>query len=159
MPNAARAAELNLPGHLDHSRMTSLLGYHLAQASVPTNNVFKTRIGLRFQLNKLEFTILMLLAANQQVTPKRLSAAMNIPASNLTLIVDRLVARTLVQRLRSEEDRRVQYLELTAQGRAMTDEIQDAVNVMEQDLLQHLSPAEQAMLFELLRKVAVHRKV
>jgi DNA-binding MarR family transcriptional regulator len=159
MPNASRTAELSLPGHLDHGLLASVLGYHLAQASVPTDNVFKARIRQPFQLNKLEFTIVMLLSANTQVTPKRLCAALNIPASNLTLIIDRLADRDLVQRQRSEQDRRVQYIALSAQGQALAGELVGVAQVMEQDLLQHLSPAEQAMLLELLRKVAVHRKV
>jgi DNA-binding MarR family transcriptional regulator len=158
MPHHKSTAELNLPGHLNHRRLSTLLGYHLAQASVPTNNLFKIRIGLPFQLSKLDFTILMLLSANESVTPKRLSAAMNIPASNLTLIVDRLVARELVARERSNQDRRVQYMALTDKGTALAQEVIAVSDVMENDLLQHLTLAEQAMLLELLRKIAVHRK-
>lgn len=154
----ARTPEMNLPGHLDHRKLTTLLGYHLAQATVPTDNIFKSRISATFNLNKLEFTILMLLVANEQVTPKRLSGALNVPASNLTLIVDRLETRELVERLRSEEDRRVQYVKLTKKGIKLTREVVAVTDVMEKELLSHLTKAEQAILFELLKKIAVHRK-
>ena len=157
MTTSAHSPELTLPGHLDHRRLTTLLGYHLAQATVPTNNVFKSHISETFSLNKLEFTILMLLVANEEVTPKRLSRAMNVPASNMTLILDRLESRELVKRLRSEEDRRVQYLQLTKKGIKLTREVVAVADTMEHDLLSHLTKAEQAILFELLKKIAIHR--
>lgn len=147
-----------LPGHLDHVKLINLLGYQLAQATIPTNRIFKTHIEAEFDLNKLEFTILMLAAANDEVTPKRLSSAMNIPGPNLTLILDRLEKRELLQRVRSDLDRRVQYVQLTRKGSALVKKLDGVVAKMEEALLAHLSAAERAMLFELLRKVAVHRR-
>lgn len=155
----ARATEPALPGHLDHGKLKRLLGYSLAQASIPTNTIFKKQIGGVFQLNKLEFTTLMLLSSNGEATPKRLTAALNIPAPNLTLLLDRLEKRTLLSRLRSETDKRVQRVCLTAQGKAMVTEMEKASEAMEQQLLGHLTVAERAMLFELLTKVAAHRRV
>lgn len=152
MPNAI------LPGHLDHIKLINLLGYQLAQATIPTNRIFKTHIEADFDLNKLEFTIVMLVAANESVTPKRLSSAMNIPAPNLTLILDRLEKRELLQRTRSDLDRRVQHVQLTRKGLALIKKLDGVVAKMEEALLSHLTAGERAMLFELLRKVAVHRK-
>ena len=42
----------------------SLLGYNLAQAAIPSLKIFAKRIGEPFQLRRLDFTILMLVAAN-----------------------------------------------------------------------------------------------
>ena len=155
----ARAKEPALPGHLDHSRMAKLLGYHLAQASIPTTSLFKKHIGTVLQLNKLEFTILMLVSSNEEVTPKRLSVAMNIPAPNLTLILDRLENRALLTRIRSEADRRVQHVKLTRKGLDLARKADTLANTHEQELLSHLTEAERGMLFELLTKVAIHRRV
>jgi MarR family transcriptional regulator for hemolysin len=157
--SSSRAPEPSLPGHLNHGPMRKLLGYHLAQASIPTNHIFKSHIEAQFQLNKLEFTILMLVSSNADVTPKRLSVAMNIPAPNMTLILDRLEKRELLTRVRSETDRRVQYVRLTEQGRAMAEAVDRETDTMEQELLRHLTEGERGMLFELLRKVAAHRRV
>jgi hypothetical protein len=54
-----KSQEPTLPGHLNQGEMLNLLGYHLAQASIPTDSVFKKYINEPFQLNKLEFTILV----------------------------------------------------------------------------------------------------
>jgi DNA-binding MarR family transcriptional regulator len=154
----SQASSPHLPGHLDHTKLINLLGYQLAQATIPTNNIFRAQIETLFDLNKLEFTILTLVSSNEAVTPKRLSSAMNVPGPNLTLILDRLEKRELLNRIRSEVDRRVQHVQLTRKGAALVKKL-DAVTVkMEDALLAHLSTAERAMLFELLRKVAAHRK-
>ena len=38
-----RPGELSLPGHINHGRVERLLGYHLAQASIPTTKLFSRR--------------------------------------------------------------------------------------------------------------------
>ena len=157
--SSARNQQTHLPGHLDHSRLQSLLGYRLAQASIPTDNIFKNRIAGVHAVNKLEFSILTLLMSNPDVTPKRLAVALNIPGSNLTLILDRLEQRGLLVRVRSANDRRVQHIQLTPDGERFVAQLQVSANSMEAELLKHLSKAEQAMLFELLGKLSVHRKV
>jgi MarR family transcriptional regulator for hemolysin len=155
---AARASEPVLPGHLDHGKLKRLLGYSLAQASIPTNTIFKKQIGEVFQLNKLEFTTLMLLSSNAEATPKRLTMALNVPAPNLTLLLDRLEKRELLTRIRSEADKRMQWVCLSEQGKALVADMERASEAMEQQLLGHLTVAERAMLFELLTKVAAHRR-
>ncbi|MBU3647854.1 MAG: MarR family transcriptional regulator [Limnohabitans sp.] len=152
-----KAPEPKLLGHLEHGAMLNLLGYHLAQASIPTNSAFKKHISDVHQLNKVEFTTLMLLKENQNLTPKRLSLALNMPASNLTLLLDRIEKRKLIERNQSIDDRRVQNISLTPSGTKLTEKLKKVCNVMEDDILSHITKAEQEILFELLRKIARHR--
>ncbi|MDD0810566.1 MarR family transcriptional regulator [Curvibacter sp. RS43] len=147
------------PGDLDPAPVAGLLGYLLAQATIPTNQVFKAHIEQVYALNKLEFTILMLLSGNEQVTPKRLALALNIPSSNLTLLLDRLELRGVLQRERSDTDRRVQYVTLSPAGQALAREVRATTATMEQDLLSGLSAAERSALFVLLGRVAQRRQL
>ena len=147
------------PGQLDHSCLSGLLGYQLARATIPTNRIFKAQIEEAFRLNKLEFTLLMLSAHNSHVTPKRLATALNVPGPNLTVLLDRLEARGYLRREKSEVDRRLQWVKMTPEGLACVAALQCTTSQMEADLLANLSVAERAMLFELLRKVAVHRRM
>lgn len=151
--------ETALPGHLDHSKMMKLLGYNLAQASIPTSKLFDKHIGEVFQLKRVEFSILMLLSSNPVVTAKQLSLAINFAAPHLTVILDKLEGRGLIVRTRGEQDRRVQYIKLTEAGVQLVAQIDAVADTMEQEALRHLSMAERGMLFELLKKVAVHRRV
>ncbi len=151
--------ETALPGGLDHSKMMRLLGYNLAQASIPSGKVFEREIGQPLQLRQVEFSILMLLSSNSDVTQKQLSLALNVPAPNLTVILDRMEQRELLERTRSTTDRRVQYVALSRKGTALLRKAEGIAATMERDLLRHLTPAEQGILFELLKKVAIHRRV
>jgi DNA-binding MarR family transcriptional regulator len=84
---------------------------------------------------------------------------LNIPASNLTILLDRLEKKTLVTRARSDEDRRVQDVSLTNKGLALTKKLLKLTEQMEENILKHITSAEKQMLFELLRKISHYRKV
>jgi DNA-binding MarR family transcriptional regulator len=153
----ATRREPALPGGLDHGRMQKLLGYNLAQAAIPSFRIFDKRIGEPFQLRRLDFTILMLIAANPHVTQRQMSLALDVSAPRLTIVCDKLVERELITRTRSEDDRRKQYIALTRKGTALVRKADRIADSMEKELLGHLSELEKTLLFQLLEKVAVHR--
>ena len=64
--------------------------------------------------------------------------------------------RGLLQRVRSEIDRRSQHILLTEAGRAMADDISAKTPAMEAELDGCLSRAERALLIELLGKITRH---
>lgn len=141
------------PGGLDHGRLARLLGYHLARARVPGDQVFHEHIGRHFQLRPVEFTVVALLAANEQVTSTRLCRALHVSAPNMTVLLDRLEERGLVRRVRSESDRRVQFIELTRQGAALAKKADARAEAMEREWLEPLSERERVTLFRLLAKI------
>ena len=134
--------------------LRNLLGYHIAQASVTTFALFEAHVGKPYGLRKVEYSLLMLVLANGPLSPKRLAQALALSAPNLTLLLDRLQARGLLLRERSLVDRRSQNVVLTAEGQRIAQASAAAAPPMEQALFERLSPAEHAMLVELLRKVA-----
>jgi len=163
-PSGADAAhrahgDANLPGHLDHGRMRKLLGYNLAQAAIPSFKIFQKRIGEPFELRRIDFTILMLVASNPHVTQRQMSLALEVSAPRLTLVCDKLEERELITRTRSDHDRRKQYIALTRKGTALVRKAERIADHMEKELLGHLTELEQTMLFQLLEKVAIHRRV
>ncbi|PXW97652.1 MarR family transcriptional regulator [Sphaerotilus hippei] len=137
---------------LDDSRMSHLLGFAIARARVGTNEAYFTHVGEPLGLKPVDFTLLMLLSRNDQVTQKDLVQALNIPAPHMTLIIARLLERGLVARERSSVDRRAQVLELTESGRTLAEQAHAASLQAEAPLRARLSPAEWAMLMELLHK-------
>ena len=105
-------------------------------------------------LKVVEFSILMLVAANPQVNQKQLGAALDISAPNMAVTLDRLVERGWVERVRSTQDRRAMHIHLTASGRDLVERAEKIAATMEAPALQVLSTAERALLIELLMKVA-----
>lgn len=144
---------------VDQSALQHLLGYHMAQADIPAKSAFYKYIGEPLKLRHVEFTILMLVKSNPAIKQKQLSQTLAVSAPNITILLDRLVEKGWIERVRSEVDRRIQHIHLTAAGRRIADESHALSLSCEREMLKHLTPAEQAMLLELLDKVASHRRV
>lgn len=132
----------------------ALLGYHVAQAAVATHAVFVRQVGKPCQLRKAEFSLLALLLANGALTPRQLARTLALAAPALTMLLDRLQARQLLRRQRNPSDGRSQHVVLSARGRRLAEAAATAAATMEDELLQRLSSAEQAMLIELLGRLA-----
>lgn len=132
--------------------LADVLGYHVARAAVITVGLFERHVGERFGLRKVEFSILMLLAANPPLSPKRLGQTLLLSPPNLTLLLDRLQERALLRRERNPLDGRSQNVVLTDAGRALAGEAAAAARTMEAQLCDRLTAAEHAMVIELLRK-------
>lgn len=91
--------------------------------------------------------------------PRRMSdlaGCAHTSQASLTGIVDRLEERGLVQRLRSEEDRRVVDVAITAEGRAELAEAHRAMLGRLEDVLTPLDAGEQRELLRLMRTIAAH---
>jgi DNA-binding MarR family transcriptional regulator len=141
-------------GGLDPTAMQHLVGFLLAMVTIRTDDVFDQHIAKPFALREVDFTILVLLHSNRGAAPKQLAQALNLPAPKVTLLLDRLMERGLLERRRSPTDGRALQLHLTPKGTQLTQRALEVSTRMEDGLLQALSPAERAMLRELLIKLA-----
>ena len=142
------------PPGLDQSCLQHLLGYQIARADVPTRRAFAEHIGKPLDLSPVEFSSLVLLAFNPGTTPKQLAEALAMVAPAVTVLLDRLEKRSLIERARSDSDRRAQIVSLTPTGRELALQAHALSMDMEQEVLGALSAAERAILIELLQKVA-----
>ena len=142
------------PARLSFGPLAGIVGFHIARAAVSTYDAFERFIGKPFDLRKVEFSLLMLLQANDAIAPKRLARVLAITAPNLTLLLDRLQARGLIKRERNPLDGRSQNVVLTETGRRLARDAAAAAEPMERELLNKLSAAEHAMLIELLDKLS-----
>jgi DNA-binding MarR family transcriptional regulator len=144
-------------GRLEEARLHHILGYQLAQAAIATAGVFAQQVGEPFGLRPVEFTILSLVDENPGSSLSRLAQALAVSAPNITMWIDRLEERGLVQRERSETDRRAQHLGVTAKGRQLVAKATQRLLDAEREQFGHLSDAERAILVELLHKLACSR--
>ena len=155
MRNASRQPTGETPsGHLRATGLNEVLGYHLAQASVATSAVFRATVGDPHALRPVEYTLLRLVHDNPGTSPARLAKALAVTKPNITLWVDRLVGRRLVQRSASTSDKRVQELHATPAGAKLVEQATALLKAGEVVALDALSPGERAILVELLQKVA-----
>jgi DNA-binding MarR family transcriptional regulator len=148
--------DLTPAGRMEEASLQKVLGYQLAQAAIVTDAIFFEQVGEPFKLRPVEYTVLTLIAENPGGSLVRLARALSVTAPNISAMVDKLEAKHLIARQASKEDRRAQVLHVTAKGadvvRQATRRILDAESAS-----LPLSPGEQAILAELLHKVALAR--
>jgi DNA-binding MarR family transcriptional regulator len=138
---------------LDQSRLAHLVGYAATRASVQLKKEFARHM-VSLNLKAVEFSILMLIASNDEVNQKQLGRALDVSAPNLAVILDKLAERGIVERIRSQQDRREQFIHLTVAGREMAAQAELIARDMEREAVAALSEGERLMLIELLHKVA-----
>src|SRR5437868_831833 len=145
-------------GRLVEARLHHVLGYQLAQATIATTVVFMKEIGEPFELRPVEYTILSLINENPDGSSAQLAQALAVTAPNITMWIDKLEGRGLVQRQRSETDKRAQHLRLTEKGAQLVAGATERLLAGEREAFAHLSEGERTILIELLHKVARSRR-
>ncbi len=90
-------------------------------------------------------------APTHRRTTGELAEATLLTSAATTLRIDRLEAEGLVRRVRSADDRRVVYAELTPAGLARIDAVYEEHIALEDQLLAGLPAGERAQLADLLR--------
>lgn len=136
---------------LDQSCLKSLAGYQLRRADIAMRQAFAEHIAETFDVRPVEFSVLVLLAANAEVTHKQLSHALDVAPSNMVQVVAGLEKRRLLKRRQNPDDGRSMFLLLTATGRRLEERVRRAVTVMENDLLAPWPSGERERLLEMLR--------
>ena len=77
----------------------------------------RARFRKHFEVTLPQFDVLSELErAKSPLTMSQLSKELMVSNGNVTGVIDRLSKNELVRRVRSEDDRRIQYIELTAAG-------------------------------------------
>ncbi|MBT8078201.1 MAG: MarR family transcriptional regulator [Gammaproteobacteria bacterium] len=78
----------------------------------------RTLFRQHFEVTLPQFDVLSELErADRPLTMSQLSKELMVSNGNVTGVIDRLSKNNLVRRVRSREDRRIQYIELTDEGR------------------------------------------
>lgn len=120
-------------------RATELYGRELARAA---------------GLTPVQIRVLQIVAETGTSTPKAISARMGVSQATMTTLIDRLVAKGLVERQRSESDRRQMNIFVTAAGREAIERAPDPLHDRYVAAFDALPDWEQAMLVAALERVA-----
>jgi DNA-binding MarR family transcriptional regulator len=137
---------------LDQQALLGLVGYNCRRAYLPILSLFLTRLA-PLKLRPVEFSVLMLLSSNDQVTQKRLSEALCISPPNLAVLVERLQRRGLLERVGHPLDRRSRILHLTAAGRTLLQQARPQVVALEREATAALTDGERDQLMMLLQRI------
>ena len=96
-------------------------------------NDINTRFAEHMPYN--EFSVLRALFLKSPQMASQIASEVNVTSSHITAVTDRLVRKGLVERKRSNSDRRIVYLEITEHGREVTENLKLCVkNIIKRDL-------------------------
>jgi MarR family 2-MHQ and catechol resistance regulon transcriptional repressor len=106
-------------------------------------------------LTPTQFGVMEALYHLGPLRPKTLAEKLLKSGANITTVLDNLVKKGLLRREASAEDRRSLMVHLTAKGRRRIAELFPRHAATISRLLSHLSPAEQAELSKLTKKLGL----
>ena len=146
--SSAAAPERASAGLLD-----TLLGYHVARVDYELRKLFEIHVGAKLGLRTSEYSVLMIIAANNNITARRVGNMLAIAAPNLSTLIERLRTRGLINRIQSEADKRAINLSLTDHGGQIVQEAEQLSAKLKTNEAPKLSAAEQKTLLGLLQKI------
>jgi DNA-binding MarR family transcriptional regulator len=129
-----------------------LLGYNLKRAYMLMHADFRRAMGADGPTPR-SFAILSLVVETPGISQSDLARILGIERSGLVAIVDELQARGYLERVSVPDDRRVQALQPTGDGRMAFARFHRSVQEHEDGLLHMLTKAERNTLLDLLLKI------
>jgi DNA-binding MarR family transcriptional regulator len=105
------------------------------------------------EVSRQETRAVVVLGRTGPTTMSDLARILNTALSTATNIVDKLVAKELVDRSRVDEDRRIVQVDLSEKGERLYQSFLDCQLAMGRNMLDGLSPAEREIFLELMAKM------
>ena len=111
-------------------------------------------IAATFGISQAAATALAVIdGAGTPLTPSQVSDRVLIASATMTATLDLLERRGWIRRVPNPADRRSVLIEITAEGRATTDQLLPGIRTIERSILSALTPGERAHLLDLLAKI------
>ena len=96
----------------------------------------------RFNLPDAELRCLVLFDGERYLTPKNIANKMNVVKSRVTKIINGLIKRNLLQKIKDPGDSRVTLLSLTSQGQKKLRDILNFNNCIHEEVLIAMEPEQ-----------------
>ena len=132
------------------------VAFLLAQVGSEVSRRFAERVGT-LGLAPVPAACLRILATSGPMNQRQLAERLRAAPSRVVVIIDALVEQGLVERRRSETDRRSYVLVCTGKGVATYRDLRDLLLLHEQEFTEMLDDEQAATLVELLGRLARHR--
>lgn len=134
------------------SGIDGLVGFHIRLASAAVYQHFTESVG-DLGLTQKQVATLWLIHDHPGIAQADIGRRLRMDRASVMAIVNRMQDRGFLERGASTKDRRRQTLSLTGEGQAALTQARSCIVEHENWLKSRFSPAETAMLVELLRRV------
>jgi DNA-binding MarR family transcriptional regulator len=128
------------------------VGYQILQLGTLIRREVDVRMAAH-GLTDAQWKPLFMLGAGRAETAHELARVLDCDAGAITRMLDRLEAKGLIERVRSDTDRRVVYLRLTEAGRAAADSVPHVLADAHNDLFAGFSAGEWIQLRDFISRL------
>jgi len=111
------------------------------------------------ELVQLEFAVLVFLEDVPGIDQRRLAEAMGIDRNNMSLILEQLEKKGLLQRRINGADRRAREVYLTSKGKELRQRMQPRIGAANRSILKPLTRTEQRLFIDLLVRVVEGNRI
>ena len=132
------------------AELTSHLGYWLRLVSNHVSHSFARKLQA-FDITVAEWALMRVLFGIDE-SPSQLAERMGMTKGAITKLADRLIAKSLVIRTSSRDDRRSQTLRLSKKGESLVPRLAGLADQNEAECFSHLSETDRALLERVLRE-------
>jgi DNA-binding MarR family transcriptional regulator len=133
--------------------MAESIGYQLISVMMLMRREVDRRMA-QHDLTDAQWKPLWMLKIGRATNAIELAREMDIDAGAITRMLDRLEAKGLIERVRSEADRRVVHLRLTPSGDAVAKKVPFVLAAVNNEFLRGFSEAEWKQLRRMLSRMA-----
>ena len=134
--------------------MPKSLKWLLLQAATPIKQTLH-KLAEKHGLSTMQLWTLNLVEAGKEVPMNTISNSLSCDASNVTGIIDRLLAMELVERHEYSLDRRIKMIRLTTKGQELKTQLLEELEMAPIESLNRLNPQEKEALGALLAKITL----
>jgi DNA-binding MarR family transcriptional regulator len=135
------------------SDLTAHLGFWMRMVSNHVSHAFAAKLADK-EVTVAEWSLMRALYGKDPTPPSRLADDMGMTRGAITKLADRLIAKALVVREASPDDRRAQTLALTERGTDLVPALAALADRNDEEFFECLTGDEREILQRLLRRMA-----
>lgn len=147
-----------MPSSKSVPNLTAHLGYWLRYVSNHVSQAFARKVEAN-GVTVAEWVLMRRLLDEKGISPSRLADGVGMTRGAITKLADRLIAKSLLERVADPEDGRAQVLSLTPAGRALVPKLAALADANDAEFFDHLSDRDRAALLRLLRGIVKKRNL
>ena len=129
--------------------------YLLNQAAEESSLAFQHIYKNRYDMLRAEWRVLFHLGIYKRMTAKEIGNRAKMHKTKISRAVQKMQKKGYLTRVRDELDRRKDWLELTARGKAVYLDLRETAKEYETALVTHLSAADAITLKRLLKALSI----
>lgn len=107
---------------IDYGLLSNAISYHLRHSQLAVANSFADVLAEQ-GLRPADFSVLVIVGGNPGFKQSDVAEALGIQRANFVAIVDSMEEKDLLVRRKSEDDRRVHFLDMTKKGVGLLDSL------------------------------------